>query len=205
MLKAIFYRQYELSRKYIEIEGMPLDPWNIHSKEHQIWIKDYMWRIVEELMESAEYFNSGRREQEALFYEEISDALHFFVEPMVMLKYDVREVEGCIMAIGQLEGSKGWYSVLEQKTFKPTEFHLDFANCLYLIVLNLGLAGNCLKNKKWKQTEVMTDINAFKGRYYNAFYHFLLLCRLLGMSLDDLYLVYMKKSVVNKFRQESKY
>lgn len=163
-----------------------------------------MWRTVEELAEATEIFKEGRREQDPLFYEEISDALHFLVEPLVHLGIYSKVVEASMTVIAT-KVSLGWYSTVKSKKFKPSEHASNFANGLHMVTLNLGLAGNCLKNKKWKQTQVLTDIDKFKARYFSACYYFFVMCMGLDMTIGDVYTVYMKKALVNKFRQETKY
>ena len=65
--------------------------------------------------------------------------------------------------------------------------------------------GNCLKNKKWKKTQVLTDIKSF-DKCVRVFFN-----SVLQMLIDenlselDIYNLYFKKSEVNKFRQKSNY
>lgn len=66
-------------------------------------------------------------------------------------------------------------------------------------------AMNCLKNKPWKQTETPTDATHFYEELADSFHFFVELCITAGMDDEDLTLMYLKKSEVNKFRQESKY
>jgi len=74
------------------------------------------------------------------------------------------------------------------------------------IVEELGEAMNCLKNKPWKQTEIRTDENHYLEELADAFHFFIELCILSGLTNpEELYILYFKKSEVNKFRQRSKY
>lgn len=66
-------------------------------------------------------------------------------------------------------------------------------------------AMNCLKNKPWKQTEVTTDKVHFYEEIADALHFFIELCITSGLDAEDLALMYLKKSEVNKFRQRSKY
>jgi len=69
----------------------------------------------------------------------------------------------------------------------------------------LGEAMSCLKNKPWKETQVLTDEDHFLEELSDAFHFFLELCMLAGLSAKDLAIIYFQKSEVNKFRQRSKY
>ena len=78
----------------------------------------------------------------------------------------------------------------------------DFA---WRITEELGEAMNCLKNKPWKQTEMLTDVDHYKEELADAFHFFIELCIISGISSEELFLLYFKKSEVNLFRQRSKY
>ena len=66
-------------------------------------------------------------------------------------------------------------------------------------------AANTLKNKQWKQSEVPTDKPHFYEEIADAFHFFVEMCITAGMDAEDLALMYLKKSEVNKFRQRSNY
>lgn len=75
----------------------------------------------------------------------------------------------------------------------------------YRCVEELSEATNTLKNKPWKQSEVSTDRTHFYEELADAFHFFIELCITAGMDAEDLALMYLKKSEVNKFRQRSRY
>ena len=96
----------------------------------------------------------------------------------------------------------------------PDKLPLDLNNCkcqyrikdfLWRITEELGEAGNCLKNKPWKQTQVETDVDHFIEELADAFHFWIELCIMIGLTADDLFEFYYKKSEVNAFRQRSKY
>jgi hypothetical protein len=78
----------------------------------------------------------------------------------------------------------------------------DFA---WRITEELGEAMNCLKNKPWKQTQMLTDVKHYYEELADAFHFFVELCILSGLNARDLYELYFRKSEVNKFRQRSNY
>ncbi|NIV96156.1 hypothetical protein GWN42_26045 [candidate division KSB1 bacterium] len=78
----------------------------------------------------------------------------------------------------------------------------DFA---WRITEELGEAMNCLKNKPWKKTQMLTDVTHYKEELADAFHFMIELMILSGMDAFELAMTYMKKSEVNKFRQRSEY
>jgi len=75
----------------------------------------------------------------------------------------------------------------------------------YRTVEELSEATNCLKNKPWKQTEMVTDKVHFYEELIDALHFFVELCITAGMTAEDVARVYHRKHAVNKFRQESNY
>lgn len=86
---------------------------------------------------------------------------------------------------------------------------IDYPGVLWGITYILNLARNCLKNKPWKQSGVITDENNFRSMIIEAFVAMMVLFRnmLRGKPewYDDLYWLYFKKNQVNHFRIKSKY
>lgn len=75
----------------------------------------------------------------------------------------------------------------------------------YRVVEELSEATNCLKNKPWKQTQVVTDRDHFEEEVADAFHFFVEFCILAGIDEERLFDLYARKHKVNVFRQESKY
>lgn len=99
MLYIIFFKQAELRRKYHEIEeknlGYPITAGtlNLDDPKDQQRIKDFMERITEEIFEAANclkckpWKNTHVPTDKAHFYEELVDALHFFIELLIMVGF----------------------------------------------------------------------------------------------------------------------
>lgn len=66
-------------------------------------------------------------------------------------------------------------------------------------------ATDCLKNKPWKSTPVLTDRPHYREEIADALHFFVRWCILSGMSAEDLYLAYFRKSEINKHRQRTNY
>jgi len=108
------------------------------------------------------------------------------------------------------------YHDIEKKNdiWVPDKLPLDLNDCrsqyrikdfLWRITEELGEAGNCLKNKPWKVTQIETDQEHFVEELMDAVHFLIELLIMIGLSADDLFEFYYKKSEVNKFRQRSNY
>lgn len=94
----------------------------------------------------------------------------------------------------------------------PTSRSLDdyarqrfLKDAAYRVVEELSEATNCLKNKPWKTTPVLTDQEHFYEEVADAFHFFIRFCLEANITAEGLYKLYFKKSEVNKFRQKSNY
>lgn len=206
-IKAIFDKQRELALKYQEIEKMPKDlisapENNIDTPEGQKWIKDFAWRTTEEICEALEAKDIGMKkaatEQEKTpitepmpdinnlfkiqeeyqhYLEELIDALHFLTELTIIAGYTWED-----------------FNTLYSKNSREMN-----------VVYFLGLAMNCLKNKPWKQSHMLTDRPKFKKYVQKAYIGLLGVLAYHDLNRDDIYILYFKKNAVNQFRQRSKY
>jgi dimeric dUTPase (all-alpha-NTP-PPase superfamily) len=190
LLADIFAKQRELAEKYHPIEkangfnvgeGIEVD---LHNQFGQHRIKDFAWRVTEELMEANEawYINDTDHCQ-----EEVADALHFMVElclicGMTSVEFDIHDIDDDETMVAQ------------------------FPSQIMGVVYNLGLACNCLKNKPWKQTQMLTDVTLFKKYIVRAFMQLMFSARSAGIKdAEAMYDLYFRKNKVNQFRQDSKY
>lgn len=201
-LDIIFERQKELMEKYDQIEHRngqhPTHGqlWHIDDRQCQARIKDFCWRVTEEL---GEMINATT---DPHFLEEMSDALHFMTELCLMAGITTDEILGrSFHEIDRLEVF--WrqymteYGAPLNKNYSPED--------VLAIISKLALAANCLKLKPWKQTAMLTDQSAFKLHMVGAYLKLLKLARKTGISADGLYRLYYDKSEVNNFRIRSKY
>lgn len=203
-LKAIFDRQKELMAKYHDIEkrsGLLQTedcPVNLDDKRGQARIKDFAWRITEEVGEALDaYFGDNDIEH---FNEELVDGLHFLTELTILAGIEPEEVVALVVKTEEpVENSLD--EICHHVILK--EYDLPYA--ITTLVRRLGMMCNTLKNKPWKQSHMKTDKEMFKeklGEVWEIYIH-VLVCSL-GTS-DAIADVYLKKSQVNKFRQRSNY
>ena len=187
---ALLVEQKKLYDKYQGIEKLPEIPLHLDPPENQVVIKDFIGRITEELAEAEEYIRRldyGKGDTKALMEEEIVDALHFFLE--------------LILLVGQTPAhSLGIFKVKSRVCERKIE------KCFRELHYELNIAKNSLKNKPWKQTQVKTSRITFYMHLKIASEWFgILLYDVLGWNSQQIYHEYMKKHTVNVFRQESSY
>lgn len=191
LLTAIFQKQHELATKYLDIEednGLLQTrdfPINIHDAKGQARFKDFCWRITEEIAEAMEAWDEGDMTH---FQEELADSFHFFVEAMLLVDFFPDRT------------LQFWFETAKLGT------NVDSINDgMSQFIVNLGLVCNCLKNKPWKKSQMMTDEAKFKFRLKKAFGSFIDFMYVSGFTAETLYDMYFRKNQVNHFRQESNY
>jgi dimeric dUTPase (all-alpha-NTP-PPase superfamily) len=196
-IEALYGWQKELLGHYMAIEGLPQFPIPINLKINQILFKDFIGRVVEELGESFEsYVACAGLDSETAEYqnhklnaeEEIADALHFLLETLIYAGIEPSELEELPIDV------KRHQLILAEVSVK-----------MWHVTADLMIARNCLKNKPWKQTQMITDIPAFKLNLIRAWGSFIVLTKYLGFSIEYLTTIYWKKNQVNQFRIRSCY
>lgn len=208
-LHLIFQRQLDLMRHYHPIEkanGLLITedvPVNLQDSKGQYRIKDFAWRVTEELGEALEalYIHSTIREH---FDEEIADALHFLVELTILTGVSPNELVPEGVNGAKLEVL--FHVSYGKKDINPwPRSYPSIAMRTAEVVEKLAVACNCLKNKPWKQTQMFTDVDAFISYLRNTWRQFIVLCAVAGIGPDYLFELYFKKSQVNQFRVRSQY
>ena len=198
-LIAIFNRQKELMEKYHDIEArsglMQTEdcPVDLNDKRGQARIKDFSWRVTEELGEALDALDSGDHDH---YKEELVDGLHFLTEMTILTGFELTEIiPERNMGDDFLDAICG---------VNPLSFKVSLEELVYDFVMQLGMMCNCLKNKAWKQTNMLTDKNAFLERLQNVWSQYGMIMAT-EMSPDEVADMYLRKSQVNKFRQRSNY
>lgn len=187
----LYNKQYDLYLKYKEIEEMPKSyPLNLNVSDHQSWIKDFMWRVTEELVEFLEAFELKDNTHKI---DELSDALHFFMEIYVLLGKSDLVLDAFISK--HKYNSINSFEEAKRRSFK--------------IIESLAWASNMLKNRKWKKTQVLIDEYAFYVKLNHGFF------KLIDLILNSftykennknsLLNLYYLKNQVNHFRTRSNY
>lgn len=203
LLQAIFNRQKSLMGKYHDIElrsGLLQTedcPVNLDDKRGQARIKDFSWRVTEELGEALDAKANSDHYQ-----EELIDGLHFLTELTVLAgkDYDTILPEGipthCEDHLGDL---------VEEAKNQMNEYGGNLTYWVTKFIEQLAMMCNCLKNKPWKQSMMKTDKEAFYHRLTNVWVYYITILVVSGMNAQDIANIYLKKSQVNRFRQRSNY
>jgi len=183
LIGAIFARQRELMDKYHHIESKngllqtPDVPVDLHDRFGQARIKDMAWRMTEEFTEATD-----AREHREHYLEELIDALHFLVELFILSDFHPG---------GTLPQ---WFTNLAGQTAEP-----------YQVIERIGCACNTLKQKPWKSSHMLTDVAKFRSHLLEAWEAFVRLMITEGLTPEDVYDLYFRKSSVNAFRIRSNY
>lgn len=202
-LQAIFTRQKFLMNKYHDIElksGLMQTedcPVNLDDKRGQARIKDFSWRVTEELGEALD-----AKATKDHYQEELIDGLHFLTELTILTGKDYHN----LLPEGTALYSKDRLEDLVENAKECISQNGDNLNYwVSKFIENLGMMCNCLKNKPWKQSMMKTDQNAFYGRLAEVWVLYITLLVVSGMDADSIVTTYLKKSQVNIFRQRSNY
>jgi hypothetical protein len=205
LLEQIFFRQFELMVKYHDIESksgifkyqseeIPVD---IQTLAGQVRLKDFAWRVMEEVAEAIDGHSEEHQQ------EEIADALHFLVELYILAGYGPE-------FFGRLEDIYNEVDRRQQeftsKQWGNDEDELNIARCVKNFVWALGNTMNRLKNKPWKQSQMLTDIPEFEKWLKMSMIQYVEVAQAFHIyTAEMLYDLYFRKSDVNKFRQRSGY
>lgn len=224
MLEAIFGRQNELMIKYHDIElrsGLMQTedcPVNLDDKRGQARIKDYSWRVTEELGEA---LDAKMQDDLPHFKEELIDGLHFLTELSILSGISVDNIiKNGVDYWEEREGTNWAYGVLWESVVAEA-YDLDnlkglihLAGYLYddfeleerisSFIMHIGMTCNCLKNKPWKQSNMITDKEAFYKSLGATWISYISIL-MITMDAEEICDTYLRKSQVNKFRQRSNY
>ena len=195
-LRAIFDRQKELMEKYHDIEfksGLMQTedcPVNLDDKRGQARIKDFSWRITEEVGEALDAITNECGESALLhFHEELVDGLHFLTEMTILTGYDLPEYTTL-------------KDLIEEGSYRDRYTLNDLVSDH---VMYLGMMCNCLKNKPWKQTMMKTNKENFYKHLKLVWSNYVAILTSQDLTEEEITDLYLRKSQVNQFRQRSNY
>lgn len=195
-LRAIFDRQKELMEKYHDIEfrsGLMQTedcPVNLDDKRGQARIKDFAWRITEEIGEALDAIENESGESALLhFHEELVDGLHFLTEMTILTGYDLPEYTTL-------------KDLIEEGSYKDCYTLNDLVSDH---VMYLGMMCNCLKNKPWKQSMMKTNKENFYKHLKLVWSNYVAILTSQDLTEEEITDLYLRKSQVNQFRQRSNY
>ena len=195
-LRAIFDRQKELMEKYHDIEfksGLMQTedcPVNLDDKRGQARIKDFAWRITEEIGEALDAMENESGESALLhFHEELVDGLHFLTEMTILTGYDLPEYTTL-------------KDLIEEGSYRDCYTLNDLVSDH---VMYLGMMCNCLKNKPWKQSMMKTNKENFYKHLKLVWSNYIAILTSQDLTEEEITDLYLRKSQVNQFRVRSHY
>lgn len=89
--------------------------------------------------------------------------------------------------------------------YNAISYRLHYPYMLWYITHHLNIARNFLKNKPWKQSEMMTQEIKYQEELVKAFIYMCGYFARLGMDSENVFYIYFKKNHINQFRIKSKY
>ncbi len=199
-LQAIFDRQKELMDNYHNIEAKsgllqtPDCPVNLDDKKGQARLKDFAWRITEELGEALDslYVDKDREH----FKEELVDGLHFLTEFSILAGFTPTVIAKYLPSPNALEFL---FNIPKLK------YRYNLETFVSRFIQKLGMTCNSLKNKPWKQSQMLTDKEVFYERLLETWKAYFCILFYAFDDCNEVVDTYLKKSQVNKFRQRSNY
>lgn len=204
MLAAIFNRQKELMAKYHHIEArsgllQTEDcPVNLDDRRGQARIKDFSWRVMEELGEALD-----AKSHTDHYQEELIDGLHFLTELTILAGRDYNTTIPEDLPKFHSDHLEDLYGTALTRIDGPVYTDINYWVAQFLE--QLAMMCNCLKNKPWKQSMMKTDREAFYDRLTNVWVCYMAILAMAGMKPTDIADTYLRKSQVNQFRQRSNY
>ena len=232
-LTDIFVRQQELMKKYHPIEeanGLMHDssvPVDIHHRMGQHRLKDFAWRFTEEVAEAVEALDRViqadytiltwdpaillelRKSGEMThFHEEMIDAMHFLTELTILSGVAPQEIVRLLSPEDQamrIDALDQLFSLPLSDRIIPHDASRSLRGSIAYPIYQLGKAMNCLKNKPWKQSHMLTDTTRYTELLSLTWLAFINALHQSGLNADQTFDLYFRKSEVNKFRQRSQY
>lgn len=208
MMQVIFDRQFELFLKYRQIETRngfyKPDPLILgrsngfdsvtNSREFQGWVKRMFWCITEELAEAQMEHDASHTAVYPMgsVNKELIDTFHFLIE--VSMFCDINTITILTLWTNEMTMLEA-----DERLMTPVDVLMG------QLVLALGQAGHCLKNKPWKQNCIDTNVVLFHRRLLDVWRLWTRLCFKVKLTLPMLYELYMEKSEINKARQGGGY
>lgn len=193
LITFLFQEQYKLYEQYVSVENLPILPEQLKEKtvdynryDVQRIIKEFIYRGIEEI--AGETMMAIEDNDKDHIGEEIGDSLHFLTECMILSGVTADDI-----------------NLVRDDNLPMYCFHPDnWAYTAGRIAIEFTRAANVLKNKPWKTSQVRLDEVKFRQRIIAAF-EFYLAELMRYKTPEELYLDYIRKSKINKFRIESKY
>ena len=104
-----------------------------------------------------------------------------------------------------IEKSKGLYVPDLPLNINDCKTQVYLKDIFYRVVTELVEASECLRNKPWKQSEVLVDQDHLFEELSDATHFLIELCICLGITSEKFFENYFRKMMVNEWRQRTRY
>lgn len=183
----------EQFEEYEKIEG--IDDWSkydfsIDCSCDQMKFKDMLQiRFIEELTEASTAIDDC----EEHFWEEIGDALNFFLSAYIMCGADFNKLK-------DPQKFLPLYGIKERIT-STSKFSLE----AYPVIEAVGSLCNLLKNRPWTESNFLVSIYDFNIRLSHLWDRFWIFMGNMNLTRDDVFEMFYKKLKVNEHRRSTGY
>lgn len=177
--KDVFEKQKELIFAFEPAYKAIYEEFDIDYINDQEEFKIVCWRITEELCEALEAIDNN---EETHVIEELLDGFNFLIELITLYGLKVEDLD---FSFKRESNANSYYDILD-------------------IIKILGLTANCLKNRKWRQSQYLVDLKVFEARFKLVFNKYLNLLRKY-LSDDEIIEKWSLKYQVNLFRLNTNY
>ena len=177
----------------------------IHTEEGQKELRLFTKYTMEEIAEAMEelYIKENEIDKNQPFLEILKDDsyIHFIEEIIDSLHFIT---EKCL-----LSGLDSYKTISRYKTYTKNKRNLknldEFKVLVTDIMYKINITDNFLRNKEWKRTNVVTNVELYLEGLIDAYFTFYDM--LYSLWLDDklIAFIYSKKHEVNNFRIRSNY
>ena len=180
--------------EYEKLEG--IDSWeeygfSIDCSEDQMKFKDMLQiRCIEELTEATHALDNKDH-----FYEEVTDALNFFLSAYCMLGVDFHLFRNPEQILNES------HLIIVDDYSKKEIIAIMF----YEIVNDIGDLCNLLKNRPWAQSNYLVSMYDFNLRLNKLWETFWSVLARLALSKEQIFEMFERKYLVNKWRIKTGY
>ena len=188
---------YKYARKqfleYEKIEG--IDDWEEYSfsidcSKDQAKFKDMLQiRFIEELTEATHALDNKEH-----FYEEITDAINFFLSAYCMLDINFKDLTSPLKFLNE-------ENLIAKIIYPYKTYCLEF----YPIIDAVGDLCNLLKNRPWAQSNYLVSMFDFNEKLNVLWDMFWKMLGDIGLSSKDIFDLFERKYLVNKWRIKTGY
>ena len=172
---------------------------NLSESEINKWINEYLVCIEDEILEAYEFLDVYEEKIKDFnikeYRKELIDIIHFLMD--AMLVSGITE-DYLIEKLDDKEVLDKIYKNCEIKT------NLRYEDTLNYLLRDLRLTRQHINWKHWKKEKPL-NIENIRAALLNMYKHLIMAFKLSGMTVDDIYNVYIDKNVENQFRQKFGY